>query len=183
MRAKRQPMPSAMHISKWGPAFWHALHSAAYSYPREPSRSDKLYMKAFLISIGGVLPCRDCCNHYTDFLKTIRMDDILRSRKNLTEFIVDIHNNVNVRAEPSKRKWSVEEAERRWTEHGRSSPEQENCPAFTRHAGKPTLSITPWVLLLFSLIACGVLLYLLRHCRKHSSVGGKRVSVKHIRIV
>lgn len=180
-------MPSAMHISKWGPAFWHALHTAAYAYPVKPTTADRLYMKAFIISTGGVLPCKECCTHYTQYLRQRSMDQILKDRDSVAAFVVDVHNEVNKRQKPKKRVWEKDEAKARWTEDGRTSDEPENCPAFARVAAKPdsdsnSCSLTPWALLIVCLVVCGVLMYMLHQCRSLHSAKGKRVSVRRLRV-
>ena len=159
-------MPSAMHISRWGPAFWTALHTAAYSYPREPSPSDKLHMKAFLIGVGGVLPCKTCCRHYSDFLSSRNMHNIVASRDSVAQFCVDVHNQVNERQSPPKDTYTAKQAEIEWTEQGRSNPDDGNCPAFARTRSAQVEGYVAWFLLLLSSILNGVLGYMVYRCRK-----------------
>ena len=85
--------------SEWGPAFWTAIHAAGFSYPNEPSDENVKQMQAFITSLGHVLPCPSCREHFRAMLADARRDGswkkAFESRSNLSRWLVTIHNKVN----------------------------------------------------------------------------------------
>lgn len=80
----------------WGPHAWIFLHSVTFDYPDDPSESIKEQYKSFFESLQIVLPCDMCRNHFKENLKKFPLTkNVLKSRKNLIEWLIDIHNNVN----------------------------------------------------------------------------------------
>jgi hypothetical protein len=80
----------------WGPHAWIFLHSVTFDYPDNPSTKVKEQYKSFFDSLQYVLPCEMCRNHYKENLRRFPVtNNVLKSRKNLIEWLIDIHNNVN----------------------------------------------------------------------------------------
>lgn len=80
----------------WGPHAWIFLHSVTFDYPDNPSTKVKEQYKSFFESLQYVLPCEMCRNHYRENLRRFPVtNNVLKSRKNLIEWLIDIHNNVN----------------------------------------------------------------------------------------
>jgi hypothetical protein len=82
----------------WGPHMWIAIHSVVFGYPVNPTEEQKQQYKTFLEHLGFVLPCIYCRQSYQFFIKdgnTILTDEVLKNRKNLTEWVYNIHNRVN----------------------------------------------------------------------------------------
>ena len=80
----------------WGPHAWIFLHSVTFDYPDKPTSEDKKNYKNFFNNLKFVLPCEMCRNHFHDNLKKFPLTDrILSSRKNLIEWLIDLHNGVN----------------------------------------------------------------------------------------
>lgn len=79
----------------WGPKGWFFLHSIALTYPPNPTDEDKKNYKVFFETLGGVLPCLDCQNHYKKNIKKLPIDDNLENNKKLNRWLVEIHNEVN----------------------------------------------------------------------------------------
>ena len=80
----------------WGPHAWIFLHSVTFDYPDNPTPDIKKKYKGFFESLQGILPCEKCRNHYKNNLKKQPLTDtILKSRKNLIEWLIDIHNTIN----------------------------------------------------------------------------------------
>lgn len=78
----------------WGNHAWIFLHSITLSYPDNPSNETKNKVKDFFESI--ILPCSTCRTHYSNNLKQYPLtDNILSSRKNMIEWLVNVHNSVN----------------------------------------------------------------------------------------
>lgn len=85
----------------WGPKTWFFLESAAIAYPKEPTNDQKKSAKDLLLSLRDLLPCESCRLNYAAYLNENtqgnRLDDIVRNRDTLLNFIVDVHNDVSVK--------------------------------------------------------------------------------------
>lgn len=77
----------------WGSSGWRFIHSVALTYPYEPTEQDKDNYRKFFESIPKVLPCSICGEHFQEKLDTMPLR--LDSRKDLWEWTVDAHNQVN----------------------------------------------------------------------------------------
>ena len=78
----------------WGPPAWIFLHSVTLNYPNNPTPQDKEDYRIFLDSLQHILPCPTCKEHYA---KNIRSNPInLRDRTSLINWLIDIHNQVNI---------------------------------------------------------------------------------------
>jgi hypothetical protein len=98
------------HVAPWGYHLWNAIHYVAMGYPEEPTEQDKQYYTTFLRSIGPVLPCKMCVNHFERLVtEEVPLDSkALESRETLFDWSVRAHNAVNKRL--GKKVWSLEEA-------------------------------------------------------------------------
>ncbi len=82
--------------SIWGPHGWKFMHFIAMAYPLEPTDIEKENYKNFFTSLGDVLPCKMCSEHYKkNLLKYPLTDKVLENKVNLTFWTIDIHNEVN----------------------------------------------------------------------------------------
>ena len=82
-----------MEPNIWGPPAWLFLHSITFQYPETPTFADKENYRVFFEKIQYVLPCPTCRAHYTENVN--RNPIRLNSRKELIEWLIDIHNEVN----------------------------------------------------------------------------------------
>ena len=101
---------------KWGPHAWKFLHMITFSYPEDPHPDIQEHFKQFFRSLGTALPCAKCREHYNEkFVRTVddSPDDPFRNRESLTQWLVDIHNEVN--DSNSKPKISPDHARRLYT--------------------------------------------------------------------
>ena len=89
----------------WGNGLWNFLHSSSYAAPTK-RRSDSL--GSFFENLGSMIPCPDCQKHYDDFYLTRGPP----TNSNLSEWIVDLHNNVNKRI--GKKTMTYKEARDYW---------------------------------------------------------------------
>ncbi len=82
-----------MNQNIWGPGLWLFLHTTTLNYAVKPSEEQKNQVREFFYSLGPILPCRYCRKNYARNLKEfpIRLD----SKRELFEWLVDIHNEVN----------------------------------------------------------------------------------------
>ncbi len=89
----------------WGSNLWEVLHCITFDYPINPTEEEKQNMKNFLTSLKTVLPCVYCRRNYERNLRENPMK--LDCRKDLTLWLIDIHNEVN--GKEGKRHYSYEE--------------------------------------------------------------------------
>lgn len=82
-----------MDPSEWGPAGWTFLHSITFGQPEHPNAEQAKHIRQFFTSLGYVLPCKRCGEHYRQFVEQnpIPADD----REKLTKWLVRLHNNAN----------------------------------------------------------------------------------------
>lgn len=77
------------------------MHFVTLSYPdsnQNISEQDKTHVKDFFLSVKNVLPCENCRLHFEQNLEKFPLNDnILSSKDNLIKWLVDIHNEVNIR--------------------------------------------------------------------------------------
>ena len=80
----------------WGPHAWMFLHSITLEYPDKPTEQEINDMYIFLTSLGNILPCKKCKYNFKSHLKKYPIsNDTLKNKKNLTKWLIDIHNCVN----------------------------------------------------------------------------------------
>ena len=85
-----------MHPDFWGPSGWLFLHSITFEYPTLPTEIEKKYYIDFFTNIQYVLPCTICSHHYSNHLvKYPLTEEIMKTKKNLVEWLIHIHNEVN----------------------------------------------------------------------------------------
>jgi FAD-linked sulfhydryl oxidase len=88
-------MPGHIPPTTWGPFFWHTIHLVALGYPNTPTYAEKRAAKEFYESLVHLIPCPTCKIHYADHLKNKPITPSLDSRKDLFQWTIDIHNEVN----------------------------------------------------------------------------------------
>jgi len=79
----------------WGPFFWHTMHITALSYPAEPNYGHKRAAKEFFESLGHLIPCPKCREHYQTHLQKSPISPHLDRRDDLFRWTVNVHNEVN----------------------------------------------------------------------------------------
>ena len=80
--------------SIWGPSLWKVLHIAAQTKGRQAQ------WKLILNTLLTGLPCPDCTAHYTTWYRAHPIGINLvptRSRRPISIWLLDLHNNVNQR--------------------------------------------------------------------------------------
>lgn len=129
----------------WGKHFWFVMHTVAYTYPEQPTYTDKKNANDFFTSLGGLLPCETCRDHYYEHLRVKPITTSLDSRADLMNWVYEIHNSVN--RSIGKPVISKEEAHRRYTQFIIES-RQQGKPNYKMHLFYGSI-ITALVLLLF----------------------------------
>jgi hypothetical protein len=82
-------------IKEWGPAAWNFMHAVTFTMPDRPSELQKKEYLDFFLSIPNVLPCPSCRVHLGALYK--KMPPNVNSRKECIQWLIDAHNDVNVR--------------------------------------------------------------------------------------
>jgi hypothetical protein len=85
-----------MDSNVWGPGAWLFLHSITMTYPEHAGELEKQFYKNFFKNLGNVLPCPKCKIHYNDNLKDFPIEPHLNSRRQLVEWLINMHNKVNI---------------------------------------------------------------------------------------
>ncbi len=136
---------SAGSIDNWGPALWKFLHASSFAYPDEPESLRKAQMLEFLKTVGRVLPCKTCRNHYNEYVAENLTEGVVANKKNLSSWLVELHNSVNRRT--GTREWSFDEISRMYeTKTGG------RCPA----TKKTTIKPMAWVMIVICLAVLGL---------------------------
>lgn len=140
---------SAGSIDSWGPALWRFLHASSFAFPEEPDAVRQMQMLEFLKSVGRVLPCKTCREHYTAYLEEHLDERVVASRTALVEWLVALHNDVNRRT--GKKEWTVDEVRQLYEARGPSG----SCPARRK---KPRI-VAPlaWIVAVVLLAALGLI--------------------------
>jgi hypothetical protein len=83
--------------SCFGPPFWAVIHQISIAYPEHVEENDPIKIKVFNFfkSLGDVIPCKDCQDHYRENFPKLNLMSYLDSRKNLSLWAYNIHNIVN----------------------------------------------------------------------------------------
>lgn len=84
-----------MNQNIWGPSLWFSLHTITMNYPTSPTYLQKQDYKNFFISLENVIPCNICKKNYKRHLIEYPINNYLNSRKNLSYWLIDLHNAVN----------------------------------------------------------------------------------------
>ena len=82
-----------MESEVWGPSAWTFLHTVTLNYPEEPTNEDIKQHKIFFETLGNILPCRKCREHYNQSIidEPVKLD----SKESLTKWLFNLHNKVN----------------------------------------------------------------------------------------
>ena len=82
----------------WGHAGWKIIYAIGYGYPDNPTLEEQVQVYNYFTSLSYLLPCGDCRNHYKDnLLKYPLINNVIRSRTSLLNWINTVHNDVNIR--------------------------------------------------------------------------------------
>lgn len=87
-------------ITSWGPSTWTLYHVVSFNYPHHPTVENRQKAFDFLYGIAHMLPCVHCRTHWTNYLELhVRTPyaSVLSSRDAFSRFLVDGHNEVNLR--------------------------------------------------------------------------------------
>lgn len=81
----------------WGASFWFVMHAVAEAYPNQPTVEDILDATCFYTSLKSLLPCPACAAHYTQLLQEHPLEEAVKSRYALMQWVNTVHNKVNLK--------------------------------------------------------------------------------------
>jgi len=86
-----------LFTSVWGPSQWESMHNITFNYPYEPTEKDKVTYYTYFVSIGDVLPCCVCRQHYNKHIsegKNKLTMEVLSNRTTLSLWLYNLHKTV-----------------------------------------------------------------------------------------
>ena len=90
------PTQDKLPASMWGKTAWEFLDIMVLTYPREnPPITKRDAMHNLFDSLGELLPCPDCRNHYKQFLSDNSLLYALESRTKLLTFYFKLKQEVS----------------------------------------------------------------------------------------
>jgi len=79
---------------KWGEPTWFLFHTLAEKIKDEYFQSIRLDLLNTIVTICQNLPCPDCANHATEYIKKINFSSI-KTKQDLKLFLFQFHNVIN----------------------------------------------------------------------------------------
>ena len=92
----------------WGPGLWNFLYSISFSYNSSKPEEEN-NVKMFLHSLGEILPCEQCKQHYKEYL--IKNPINLKDSTSLQQWINTLHNTI--RKNNSQESVNIEEVKKK----------------------------------------------------------------------
>jgi hypothetical protein len=75
---------------------WNALHIISFNYPINPTHSDKIHYKNFIINLKYVLPCKYCRINLIKNFKMLPLTlEQMKNRETFSRYIYSLHELVN----------------------------------------------------------------------------------------
>lgn len=98
----------------WGRNTWEFLEMIVLTYPEtDPPQEKRDAVFNLLESLGQLLPCETCRDHYKKFCETLSWATVLSGRSYLFQFYFDLRKDVATRSGEQFGKLSKEEAWKR----------------------------------------------------------------------
>jgi hypothetical protein len=96
----------------WGPSTWTFIHLIVLAEP-EPLNTIRLdYYHNLFQLLTHLLPCEKCRNHLSENLQKLKPIKSLKTKRELFDWTVELHNLVNKIID--KKEWKQEEAYQHW---------------------------------------------------------------------
>lgn len=84
----------------WGAPCWLFLEAVVLGYFPDPNLQEQEDYRNLFESLRYTLPCRECAEHYTDYLEAHPVD--VSNKYNLLKWLIGLHNDVNRRNKKSE---------------------------------------------------------------------------------
>lgn len=95
MQRENRRMYPSRYTEFWGPALWKAMHAIAFTYPDSPTPEQRRDYIDFFRSLGPVIPCPSCSQHYQEYLNEHPIDG--DNTDSLARWVYNLHDDVNKR--------------------------------------------------------------------------------------
>mmetsp|Transcript_16002 Transcript_16002/g.45266 ORF Transcript_16002/g.45266 Transcript_16002/m.45266 type:complete len:200 (+) Transcript_16002:178-777(+) len=133
----------AAFVEFFGPSTWKALHAISFTYaanPSSPTPAERQAMSNLLGSLGHLLPCPACREHYRAYMSRHPPD--VSSRDAVSRWLYELHADVNRRRGETSP--SFEEVKQDYTGYGAAmserlqslSPRQRRAALADPHLGR-----------------------------------------------
>ena len=93
VQEKVEEQPKKM---KWGEPTWYLFHTLAHKIKEEQFSYLKLEILNIITTICNNLPCPNCANHATEYMRKLNYNSI-RTKQDLKNFLYQFHNEVNAK--------------------------------------------------------------------------------------
>jgi hypothetical protein len=80
-------------VEFFGPAMWKTLQSIAFNFPDKATPEQRKDYIDFFKSVGPVIPCPSCSNHYQEYIKKNPID--AENTESIARWVYDLHDTVN----------------------------------------------------------------------------------------
>ena len=81
---------------KWGEPTWFLFHTLAHKIKDEHFNHMKLDILNIITTVCNNLPCPNCANHATEYMKRVNYSSI-KTKQDLKNLFFQFHNEVNLR--------------------------------------------------------------------------------------
>jgi len=81
---------------KWGEPTWFLFHTMAHKVKDEHFDDMKLSILTIITSICNNLPCPNCANHASEYMRRVNYNSI-RTKQDLKNLFFQFHNEVNLK--------------------------------------------------------------------------------------
>jgi hypothetical protein len=86
-----------MDPSFWGKSTWQYLHTLTFSYPEQPTESDKIKYFNYFKQLPEFLPCSSCASSFKIYFEYIPISEYLDDIHGFTFWLYTIHFIVNLK--------------------------------------------------------------------------------------
>lgn len=85
-----------MLTSVWGPSMWHYLHIMSFNYPVNPTYTEKIKYRDFVLNLQYTLPCKYCRINLKNNLKNLPLTmKCMKNRDSFSRYIYKLHEIIN----------------------------------------------------------------------------------------
>jgi hypothetical protein len=79
----------------WGDPIWKTMYIIAYTFPEDADEEYRIHLCDIYNHFSFVIPCKECCTHYKEFLHQFPVEEAVISRDTLLKWVNDLQNSIN----------------------------------------------------------------------------------------
>jgi hypothetical protein len=110
---KTAPVQKKVQKRVFGPIVWEDIHLLANSLDDVPSETKQDSFLTYLKSVGDLLPCGECCHHFTAYLLRVPLEKPF-GRAGASRYVNTFHNVVNRRLGENKYQFPYSEDQEKY---------------------------------------------------------------------